>query len=51
VTRYQRMLRPWVTGEMDYVISISPELVTTPVRKRGASTGGSTSRADCEHSG
>lgn len=28
VARYQRMLRPWVAGEMDQVIRISPELVT-----------------------
>lgn len=28
VARYQRMLRPWVAGEMDYVIRVSPELVT-----------------------
>jgi hypothetical protein len=28
VARYQRMLRPWVAGEMDYVIRISPEMVS-----------------------
>lgn len=28
ITRYERLLRPWVTGEMDQVIRIDPEIVT-----------------------
>jgi nitroimidazol reductase NimA-like FMN-containing flavoprotein (pyridoxamine 5'-phosphate oxidase superfamily) len=28
VARYERLLRPWVAGRLDYVIRISPELVT-----------------------
>ena len=28
VARYERLLRPWVSGEMDQVIRIHPELVT-----------------------
>ena len=27
-TRYQRLLEPWADGQMDYVISIRPQLVT-----------------------
>lgn len=28
VARYERLLRPWVRGEMDHVIRIAPEIVT-----------------------
>lgn len=28
ITRYRRLLRPWVAGSMDHVIRIRPELVT-----------------------
>jgi nitroimidazol reductase NimA-like FMN-containing flavoprotein (pyridoxamine 5'-phosphate oxidase superfamily) len=28
VARYQRALRPWVSGEMDQVLRIQPEIVT-----------------------
>jgi nitroimidazol reductase NimA-like FMN-containing flavoprotein (pyridoxamine 5'-phosphate oxidase superfamily) len=28
VTRYQRMLRPWVPGELDQVVRVHPEIVT-----------------------
>lgn len=28
VARYQQLLSPWVTGEMDYVISVHAEIVT-----------------------
>jgi hypothetical protein len=28
VARYERLLRPWVAGEMDQVIRIDPEIVT-----------------------
>jgi hypothetical protein len=28
ITRYQRLLEPWVEGQMDYVIAIRPEIIT-----------------------
>jgi hypothetical protein len=28
IARYEQVLRPWVAGEKDHVISIDPELVT-----------------------
>jgi len=28
VARYERLLRPWVSGQMDHVIRIRPEIVT-----------------------
>jgi len=28
ITRYERQLEPWVAGQMDYVISIKPQMIT-----------------------
>ncbi len=28
ITRYQQLLEPWVAGQMDYVISIKPQIIT-----------------------
>lgn len=28
ITRYQRLLEPWVAGDMDYVIAIRPQFIT-----------------------
>jgi nitroimidazol reductase NimA-like FMN-containing flavoprotein (pyridoxamine 5'-phosphate oxidase superfamily) len=28
VERYQRMLQPWADGQMDYVIAVTPHLIT-----------------------
>jgi Pyridoxamine 5'-phosphate oxidase len=28
VERYQEMLRPWITGQMDYVLAIRPQIIT-----------------------
>lgn len=28
ITRYQQLLEPWAAGQMDYVISIKPEILT-----------------------
>jgi hypothetical protein len=28
ITRYQQLLEPWAAGQMDYVISIKPQVIT-----------------------
>lgn len=28
ITRYQQLLEPWAVGQMDYVISIKPQIIT-----------------------
>ena len=28
IARYQRMLQPWADGQMDYVIAVTPHLIT-----------------------
>jgi nitroimidazol reductase NimA-like FMN-containing flavoprotein (pyridoxamine 5'-phosphate oxidase superfamily) len=28
ITRYQQLLEPWAAGQMDYVISIKPQIIT-----------------------
>ena len=28
VARYERLLEPWVDGQMDYVIAIKPQIIT-----------------------
>ena len=28
ITRYEQLLEPWVAGQMDYIISIRPQIIT-----------------------